>query len=78
VLTRDGDVDVTFAGARLVGSAEAEGALPLTLAELAYNVSRISLKLIWIWRFVIPSDVLLIRPPQFSAGLPGHGWLQEP
>jgi len=77
VLARDGDMEVRFAGARLVGSAEAEGGLPLTLAGLAYNVSRISLRLIWIWRFVIPSG-LLIRPPQFSAGFAGHGWLQEP
>jgi hypothetical protein len=66
-------VEVRFDG-RLPGSVEVEGVLLLALDGLAYNVSRISDRLIWIWRFVI----LLMRPPQFSAGLPGQGWLQEP
>jgi hypothetical protein len=67
---------VRLDGSGLVSSAEPGAVLRLTLAAgLAYNVSKISLRLIW--RFVIPNG-LLIRPPQFSAGLPGHGWLQEP
>jgi hypothetical protein len=66
-------VEVRFDG-RLPGSVEVEGVLLLALDRLAYNVSRISDRLIWIWRFVI----LLMRPPQFSVGLPGQGWLQEP
>jgi hypothetical protein len=49
--------------------------LPLIIAGLAYRVSSISAKLLWRFRILIAR---LTRPPQNSAGLPGHGTLQEP
>jgi hypothetical protein len=44
--------------------------MPLTIAGLAYKVSRISAKVLCRFRILI---ALEIRPPQNSAGFPGHG-----
>ena len=57
-------------GIGLIVDEGVEFALMLTTAGLVYQVSRMLVKLVWRLKIHMALD---IRPPQISAGFPGHG-----